>query len=234
MKRPTHSLSRRTFTASGLTALATLGLSRLSFAQTAAPTGKSVPLEVEKANVAVINDFIHACVCRSIGKLQRLLRERGAPERQAGERQAASNASGGRLKRALALAARSLGLIENGATFSSWDWSTGDCFSRIPDFPSWNRLRSRRWRIRARYTCASPTTCVSSCGLSRSIRRRSHLRMERSGWSPMSDRLRCASRTAWDSSAPLSWAIRYCLEPSRWRIWMSSSFLRLERSTSTP
>jgi limonene-1,2-epoxide hydrolase len=73
MKRPTNPLSRRTFTASGLTALATLGLSRLSFAQAAAPTGKSVPPEVEKANVAVVNDFCAAFARKDLAKAVSLL-----------------------------------------------------------------------------------------------------------------------------------------------------------------
>lgn len=73
MKRPTHSLSRRTFTASGLTALATLGLPQLSFAQAAAPAGKSVPPEVEKANVAVVNAFCAAFARKDLVKAVSLL-----------------------------------------------------------------------------------------------------------------------------------------------------------------
>ena len=65
MKRPTHSLSRRTFTASGLTALATLGLSRLSFALhdgklreavVATETGMLYPLRMAAPHI----DFIPA------------------------------------------------------------------------------------------------------------------------------------------------------------------------------
>ena len=73
MKRLTHSLSRRTFTASGLTALATLGLARLSFAQAAAPAGKSVSPEIEKANVAVVNDFCAAFARKDLAKAVSLL-----------------------------------------------------------------------------------------------------------------------------------------------------------------
>src|SRR4029077_1706025 len=60
-------------TASGLTALATFGLSRLSFAQAAAPTGKSVTPEVEKANVAVVNDFCAAFARKDLAKAVSLL-----------------------------------------------------------------------------------------------------------------------------------------------------------------
>ena len=73
MKRQKHSPSRRTFAASGLTALATLGLSRLSFAQGAALTGKSVPPEVGKANVAVVNDFCAAFTRKDLAKAVSLL-----------------------------------------------------------------------------------------------------------------------------------------------------------------
>ena len=73
MKRLTHPLSRRTFAASGLTALATLGLTPLSFAQAAAPTGKSVPPEIEKANVAVVNDFCAAFARKDLAKAVSLL-----------------------------------------------------------------------------------------------------------------------------------------------------------------
>jgi limonene-1,2-epoxide hydrolase len=73
MKRVTHSPSRRTFAASGLTALATLGLTRLSFAQGAASAGKSVPPEVEKANVAVVNDFCAAFARKDLAKAVSLL-----------------------------------------------------------------------------------------------------------------------------------------------------------------
>jgi len=73
MKRSKHSPSRRTFAASGLTALATLGLSRLSFAQGAALTGKSVSPEVAKANVAVVNDFCAAFARKDLSKAVSLL-----------------------------------------------------------------------------------------------------------------------------------------------------------------
>lgn len=80
MKRPTHSRSRRAFAASGLTALATLGLSRLSFAQAAATatqgaatSGKSVPPEVEKANIAVVNEFCAAFERKDVAKALSLL-----------------------------------------------------------------------------------------------------------------------------------------------------------------
>jgi limonene-1,2-epoxide hydrolase len=73
MKQPGRSLSRRTFTASGLTALATLGLSPSSFAQAAAPTGRSVPPETEKANVAVVDAFCAAFARKDLPKAVSLL-----------------------------------------------------------------------------------------------------------------------------------------------------------------
>jgi limonene-1,2-epoxide hydrolase len=73
MKRLTHSLSRRTFTASGLSALASLGLSRLSFAQGEIPSGKSVPASVEKANIVVVNDFCAAFERKDLAKAVSLL-----------------------------------------------------------------------------------------------------------------------------------------------------------------
>lgn len=73
MKRTTRSLSRRTFTASGLSALATFGLSRLAFAQATAPSGKSVPPAVEKANVAVVNEFCAAFKRKDLAKAASLL-----------------------------------------------------------------------------------------------------------------------------------------------------------------
>ena len=73
MKRLTHSLSRRTFTASGLTALAMLGLTQPSFTQAAAPAGKSVPPEIEKANVAIVNEFCAAFAQKDLAKAVSLL-----------------------------------------------------------------------------------------------------------------------------------------------------------------
>lgn len=73
MKRSSHSPSRRTFTVSGLTALATLGLPRLTLAQVAAPTGKSIPPDVEQANVAVVNDFCAAFARKDLPKAVSLL-----------------------------------------------------------------------------------------------------------------------------------------------------------------
>ena len=86
MKHTTHSSSRRAFAASGLTALATLGLSRLSLAQAAggaqgaggqAPVnnGKAVPPEIEKANMAVVTDFCQAFVRKDAAKAASLLND---------------------------------------------------------------------------------------------------------------------------------------------------------------
>ena len=65
------SISRRAFGATGLGALATLGLSRLSFAQV--PSGKAVPPEIEKANVAVVNAFCAAFARKDLTKAVSLL-----------------------------------------------------------------------------------------------------------------------------------------------------------------
>src|SRR3984893_9953380 len=67
------SMSRRAFGAIGLGALATLGLSRASFAQTAFPSGKVVPPEIEKANVAVVNAFCAAFARKDLTKAVSLL-----------------------------------------------------------------------------------------------------------------------------------------------------------------
>lgn len=76
MKRPTCSPSRRTFATSGLTALAALGLSRLSFAQATASTGKTVSPEVRKANVALVNDFCGAFARKDLSKIVSLLADK--------------------------------------------------------------------------------------------------------------------------------------------------------------
>ena len=60
MKRSKHPISRRTFTASGLSALASLGVSGLAFAQAQGTVRKPIPPEVEKANLALVNDFCTA------------------------------------------------------------------------------------------------------------------------------------------------------------------------------
>lgn len=84
MKHTTHSSSRRAFAASGIAALATLGLSRVSLAQAAAqaagaqgPTnsGKVVPPEVEKANIAVVTAFCDAFVKKDAAKAASLLND---------------------------------------------------------------------------------------------------------------------------------------------------------------
>ncbi len=67
------SMSRRAFGATGLGALATLGLARLSLAQAAFPSGKTVPPEVEKANVAVVNAFCAAFERKDLTKAVSLL-----------------------------------------------------------------------------------------------------------------------------------------------------------------
>ncbi len=79
MKRTKHSSSRRAFAAGGLTALATLGLTRLSIAQTAAgaqtaaTSGKAVPPAVEKANIGVVTDFCEAFGRKDVAKAVSLL-----------------------------------------------------------------------------------------------------------------------------------------------------------------
>lgn len=87
MKHTKHSSSRRAFTASGLAALATLGLSRLSGAQAsggaqaaagaqgATTSGKAVPPEVEKANIAVVTAFCDAFVRKDAAKAASLLND---------------------------------------------------------------------------------------------------------------------------------------------------------------
>jgi limonene-1,2-epoxide hydrolase len=67
------SMSRRAFGAVGLGALATLGLARPSFAQAAFPSGKVVPPETEKANVAVVNAFCAAFARKDLTKAVSLL-----------------------------------------------------------------------------------------------------------------------------------------------------------------
>lgn len=93
MKHTTHSFSRRAFAASGLAALATLGLSRLSLAQAARGTqaaggaapsagaqgpttsGKALPPEVERANIAVVTAFCDAFVRKDAAKAASLLND---------------------------------------------------------------------------------------------------------------------------------------------------------------
>ena len=57
MKRSKQSVTRRAFTATGLGALAALGISDVALAQAQCNIGKPVSPEVEKANVAVVNEF---------------------------------------------------------------------------------------------------------------------------------------------------------------------------------
>jgi limonene-1,2-epoxide hydrolase len=73
MKRTRHPVSRRTFTVSALTAFATLGLPRLALAQAATSTGKSIPPDVEKANIAIVNDFCAAFARKDLAKAVSLL-----------------------------------------------------------------------------------------------------------------------------------------------------------------
>ena len=73
MTRSTRHVSRRIFAAGGLSALATFGLSRLSSGQTAPNAGKTVPPEVEQANIAVVNDFCAAFDRRDLNKALSLL-----------------------------------------------------------------------------------------------------------------------------------------------------------------
>ena len=91
MKNNRSQSSRRAFAAGGLTALATLGLSRLSIvqaagaaqasggAQTAAPgaqaavSGKAVSPAVEQTNVAVVTEFCTAFARKDVAKAVSLL-----------------------------------------------------------------------------------------------------------------------------------------------------------------
>jgi limonene-1,2-epoxide hydrolase len=75
MKRARCSRSRRAFTTSTLTALAALGFSRRSFAQ-AASAGKTVPPEVGKANVAVVDNFCAAFGRKDLSKIVSLLADK--------------------------------------------------------------------------------------------------------------------------------------------------------------
>ena len=74
MKRSTYSPSRRAFAASGLTALAALGLPRLSVAALAQATrGTAVPAAVEQANITVVTDFCVAFERKDVAKAVSLL-----------------------------------------------------------------------------------------------------------------------------------------------------------------
>ena len=73
MKRTTKRVSRRTFAAGGFGAFAALGLSRLAFGQGATVQGKSVSPDVEKANIAVVNDFCAAFDRRDLSGAMSLL-----------------------------------------------------------------------------------------------------------------------------------------------------------------
>lgn len=68
-----HTMSRRRFNVAGWSALAALGLSRVSFGQTVIHT--NVPVEVEQANVAVVNEFCAAFARRDLAKASSLLAE---------------------------------------------------------------------------------------------------------------------------------------------------------------
>lgn len=72
MTRSTKGVTRRRFATGGLTALAAFGLARVSFAQ-AANLGKSVSREVERANVAVVNEFCAAFAQKDSSKIVLLL-----------------------------------------------------------------------------------------------------------------------------------------------------------------
>jgi len=56
-------VSRRVFTVAGISALAGLGIPRLASTQT---QGRSVPSDVQQANVAVVNDFCAAFARRDL------------------------------------------------------------------------------------------------------------------------------------------------------------------------
>jgi limonene-1,2-epoxide hydrolase len=73
MKQRPRSSSRRRFAVRWLSALATLGVSRLSFGQGATPTGKTSSPESEKANVAIVNDFCSAFGRKDLAKAVSLL-----------------------------------------------------------------------------------------------------------------------------------------------------------------
>lgn len=73
MKRSIACVSRRSFAAGGLSALAAVGLSKLAFAQAPPTQGRSVTPEVETANIAVVNDFCAAFDHKDLNKALSLL-----------------------------------------------------------------------------------------------------------------------------------------------------------------
>ena len=73
MNRPLQAVTRRAFTAGGLGALATLGLSPLAAGQSTGNMGKSVSADVEKANVRIVNDFCAAFARKDFDKAISLL-----------------------------------------------------------------------------------------------------------------------------------------------------------------
>ena len=68
-----HRLSRRALVAGTLTSLATFGRSQSAFAQAATSAGKSIPREVEKANIAVVNAFCAAFARKDLDRAVSLL-----------------------------------------------------------------------------------------------------------------------------------------------------------------
>jgi limonene-1,2-epoxide hydrolase len=68
-----HSPDRRTFTSSALSAIAALAVARWPSAQEATLVGRSVSPQVEKANLAVVNDFCAAFKQKDLAKAVSLL-----------------------------------------------------------------------------------------------------------------------------------------------------------------
>ena len=72
MNRPRPSLSRRAFGAGGLAAIA-FGFARAGAAQVAPPFGASVPREVERANIVLVDEFCAAFARKDVAKAVSLL-----------------------------------------------------------------------------------------------------------------------------------------------------------------
>jgi limonene-1,2-epoxide hydrolase len=73
MNRTKQAMTRRAFAASGLGAFAALGLAQQAFGQAPVSVGAPVPPEVERANVAVVNDFCAAFARKDMAKITSLL-----------------------------------------------------------------------------------------------------------------------------------------------------------------
>jgi limonene-1,2-epoxide hydrolase len=68
-----HRLSRRALVAGAVTSLATFGRSQSAFAQAPTAAGKSIAPEVERINIAAVNDFCAAFARKDLEKAVSLL-----------------------------------------------------------------------------------------------------------------------------------------------------------------